>query len=64
MKALKLQKSRNDRKMMKNAKIIKKSIFCSVQLDASVALVVEHQASIQMDAGSKPTGGRILLFLY
>ena len=64
MKALKLQKSRNDRKMMKNAEINLKFIFCPIQLHASVAQLVEHQTSDQMIVCSNPTGGSILSFLF
>ena len=49
---------------MKNAKIIMIFIFCHLQLDASVAQVVEQQTSNQKFVGSSPTGGSILLFLF
>ena len=50
--------------MMKNAKIIMKFIFCCLQLDASVAQVVEQQTSNQKFVGSCPTEDSILLFLF
>ena len=64
MKALKLQKSRNDRNMMKNAEINLKSIFFLVQLYASVAQLVKRQTSDQMIVCSNPIGGSILSFLF
>ncbi len=64
MKALKLQKSRNDRKMMKNAEISMEFIFCLVQLHASVAQLVEYQTSDQKIVSSNPTGSSYLSFLF
>ena len=50
--------------MMKNAEMQLEFIFCLIQLDASVAQLVEHQTSDQKVVSSNPTGGSILLFLF
>ena len=39
-------------------------IFCLIQLDASVAQLVEHQTSDQKIESLNPTEGSILLFLF
>ena len=49
--------------MMKNADMHLKFIFGLIQLDVSVAQLVEHQTSDQEVVSSNPTGGSILLFL-
>ena len=50
--------------MMKNAEMHLEFIFCLIQLDASVAQLVEHQTSHQKVVSSNPTGGSFLLFLF
>ena len=47
-----------------NADMHLKFIFCLIQLDASVAQLVEHQTSDQKIVSSNPTSGSILLFLF
>ena len=49
---------------MKNAEMQLEFIVCLIQLDASVAQLVEHQTSHQKVVGSNPSGGSFLLFIF